>query len=177
MEYLEFACRTAIGVVFVVSVWTKLKGAAAFGEFVGSLRQMDVLPAALVRPSARAVVAAELAIPVLLVVPFTAGTVGGFALAAGLLAAFGVAILISLSRGQRAPCRCFGRSTTPLGPRHVVRNGLLIILCVLGLAASLAGGSAPPAALGVAAVAGLVLGVLFTVLDDLVELFRPLPVR
>lgn len=39
--------------------------------------------------------------------------------------------------GTRPPCACFGsRSTRPLGSRHLIRNGALILIAALGIFAA-----------------------------------------
>jgi uncharacterized membrane protein YphA (DoxX/SURF4 family) len=169
MDYLAVACRCLIGVVFVVSAFGKVRSRQAFREFVTST-------AALVPRRGRAlspvVVAAELAVPVLLAVPVTVRT--GFGLAAVLLAAFAVAIAAAVRRGVRTSCRCFGASTAPLGTRHVVRNAGLFAVAAVG---ALLGPGRPAelAGVAIAAIAAVVLAALVTRLDDLVELFAPMP--
>ena len=175
MPYLALSFRFLFGALFVVSAASKLLGTGAFAAFVRSLRRMGLLPRPLVRAVAGLVVCAEVAVVLLLAAPVPTSGVAGFSLAAVLLTGFGAAIAVSVRRGQRTPCRCFGKSTVPLGTRHVVRNLLLVLAAVLGVAASLAGGAAQSGQLVVAAVAGLVTGVLVTLLDDLVLLFRPTP--
>ncbi|GAA1684739.1 hypothetical protein GCM10009765_37600 [Fodinicola feengrottensis] len=173
MLYVALACRLLIGVVFVASAATKLVGTSAFGDFVASVRQMRVLPRAWSRPVALAVVIAEVLTVVLVAIPLAASAMAGFGLGAALLAAFAVGIVISVRKGERTPCRCFGKSTTPLGPLHVVRNVFLICVALLGAAGALSTGSLDLGAAAVAAVAGLVVGGLVIVLDDIVDLFRP----
>ncbi|GLF99549.1 MauE/DoxX family redox-associated membrane protein [Streptomyces yaizuensis] len=150
------------------------------------------------RPLAVAVVTAEaalvpaLALPGVLAPPAAldavpgtaAGTaavllVCGLALAAVLLAAF-TALAVSAARGgNRVPCRCFGRTTTPLGAVHAVRNAVLLAVAVTGLVATALPGWSPgagdPVAALTAVLAGAALGLLTTALDDLAALFRPLP--
>lgn len=172
MQYVAIACRLLIAAVFIASAATKLAGPSAFGAFTQSVRTMRVLPTAWSRPVAYVVVVAEVFAAVLVLVPLTFPAVVGFAIAAGLLAAFAVGITISVRRGERTPCRCFGTSTTPLGPLHVFRNIFLICGCVLGAAAILLAGPFDWGGAAVAAVAGLVLGALVVVLDDIAALFR-----
>jgi hypothetical protein len=121
-----------------------------------------------------AVTAAEAAVVVLLALPFTVPL--GLGLAVGLLAAFTTGIVLALRRGQRAPCRCFGASTTRLGPAHVVRTLVLVTVAGTGLLTDLVavgGAGAPPQLGGVAvALAAAAVGVLIVVrLDDLMALF------
>lgn len=172
MAYLDVGCRVLIGLVFVVSAVTKW---AAPREFTASLARMRVLPAGLTRPVAALVIAGETTVPVLLAFPRPTVVRLGWVLAAGLLAGFTVAIVASLRRGTAAPCRCFGRSTTPLGVRHVVRNLLLLGVVGLGLLAGTVGGSGHPGGAVVAAVAGAVVAGFVAMLDDLVALFAPQP--
>lgn len=172
MQYLAIGIRCLIGVVFLASFVSKVVGREAFGAFVESVRGMRVLPLGLAAPAAVVVVVAEAAICLFVVVPAQIVNLAGFVVASSLLLAFAVGIVMSLRQGVRASCRCFGVSTTPLGPRHVVRNAGLTAVSGLGMAAVSAG--ADPVRLGgmgVALGAGLVLGGLVTVLDDIVELF------
>ena len=53
-----------------------------------------------------------------------------------LLAAFSVLIAVRLAQGRHPPCACFGSwSASPIGPVHLVRNGVLAALAVLALVA------------------------------------------
>lgn len=55
--------------------------------------------------------------------------------AVALLLAFTVLIVRRLAAGAHPPCACFGTwSAQPLGARHVVRNGVLVVLAALALA-------------------------------------------
>lgn len=177
MEYVAIVCRLLIGVVFAASAATKLIGPSAFNAFVTSVRQMRVVPGNAARPVAYVVVAAEALIVALVAIPLASTAVAGFAIAAGLLAAFAVGITISVRRGERTPCRCFGKSTTPLGPIHVVRNIFLICVTFLGIVGALAAGGVDLGGAAVAAVAGAVAGALVVALDDIVDLFRPTNTR
>lgn len=152
-------CQFLIGLVFVAAVLGKVTG---YPAFVNSVADMGLRPAA---PIAAIVLLGEVAIVALVVgVPSA-----GFALAAVMLLAFAVAVALSLRRGNAKPCRCFGRSTTPLGWHHVWRNAFLIAIAVLGALATPATTGLAVAA--VAAVAGLVAGALVVMLDDLRFLF------
>lgn len=51
--------------------------------------------------------------------------------AVGLFVAFTVLIAVRLAQGRRPPCACFGSlSPKPLGPGHLLRNGVFIALAV-----------------------------------------------
>jgi hypothetical protein len=165
MEYLGVGCASLIGWVFVVSAISKLRH---FGEFTSSLPALAPVRPGQVRPLAITVVATEAAVPVLLLFP--AAIFYGFALAGALLAAFTAAIGTALKRGQRAPCQCFGASSTPLGARHLVRNSILLISTLAG---ALAFDAQPQQAAGlvVAIAAGLVGAILIVAMDDITFLF------
>lgn len=174
MSHVLVGARVLIGLVFVVSAFTKLR---AFGAFRASVAGMRVVPPALTGPVAAVVVAAETAIPVLLLAPGTPAA--GFVVAVLLLGAFSAGIARVLATGTTASCRCFGVSAAPFGRHHLYRNGVLAVAAAAGLVAAVlpsgvgAAGSAGDAiAAGVAAVAALVV----IMLDEIVGLFRaPLP--
>ncbi|MFI5912132.1 MauE/DoxX family redox-associated membrane protein [Dactylosporangium sp. NPDC051541] len=176
MGYLEVAARLLLATVFAVALFGKVTGGRAYAAFADSIARMRVLPARVARPAALASVVTEGAVVLLLVLPWRWAAVAGFVLAAGLLAVFAAAIAISLRGGNRAPCRCFGASATPLGRGHIVRNLILIVIALTGLAAAAAVGAgagaiAIPGAV-VAGAAGLVAGIVVTAYDDIVTLFR-----
>ncbi|MCC5577543.1 methylamine utilization protein MauE [Microtetraspora sp. AC03309] len=164
MEYVRAACATLIAVVFAASAVSKLRD---FRGFARSLPTLAPVSARLVRPLALVVVAAETATPILLAVPRAASY--GFALACALLTAFTAAIAGVLRRGRQATCRCFGASSEPVGRRHLVRNGALLISTVLGGLAPQ--GLPAPAGLAVAATAGVAGAILIISFDDVVDLF------
>jgi uncharacterized membrane protein YphA (DoxX/SURF4 family) len=56
--------------------------------------------------------------------------------ALALLLVFSSLVIARLREGRHPPCACFGAwSARPLGPGHVVRNGLLVVLAVVAAAA------------------------------------------
>jgi hypothetical protein len=178
VHYLPLGVRCLIGTVFAVAAVSKVAGRSAFDQFAGSVRGWPLPAAVPVRLVAALVVAAEFAVCVLL---GSGATAAGYALALVLLAGFSTAVAWALIRGVRAPCRCFGASAAPLGARHLVRNAVLAAVAAAGLVTSVTGvaGTAPtgrqPGGVAVAIAAGLLLGGLVAVLDDIVELFRPMP--
>jgi hypothetical protein len=164
MEYVRIGCACLIGLVFVVTAMSKARD---FGGFARSLPELVPVRPVLVRPLAGGVVALEALVPLLIAVP--PATAYGLGLAAVLLAAFTVAIGAALARGRRAPCRCFGASSTPIGPRHLARNGLLLTAAVLGALSP--AGLPPLAGVVVTVAAGLVGAILVVFFDDIVDLF------
>ncbi|WP_460526804.1 MauE/DoxX family redox-associated membrane protein [Flindersiella endophytica] len=173
MQSLEIGCRCLLGIVFLLAAVSKLSGRNGFRAFTTSIQNMRLLPVILVRPVALAVVAIEVAIPPLLAVPLATTAIAGFVVAGVQLTGFSVAIMLSLRRGHRVPCRCFGSSSLPLGPRHVVRNALLVGVAVLGVVVSVGSSQSPMATLVLAGGIGLILGGLVAALDDLITLFQP----
>ncbi|SCG74993.1 Methylamine utilisation protein MauE [Micromonospora siamensis] len=166
-------CRSLLATVFVVAALSKIAGRPAWLGFVQSLRELNQVPDAAVRPAAITTVTTEALVVVLLLVPSpTAGMVGS-AIAAGLLAAFVVVIGLAIARGNRTPCRCFGTSNVPLGWPHVVRNLVLIGVAGLGLLSASAAGTTPAATVLLAGAGGLVAGILITAAEDIVALVRP----
>ncbi len=180
MDYLALAARVAIGFTFLVSAISKLHSRSARAEFATATATMlaAVLPRR-VAPARAKVVAAvvalgELAVVVLVAVPVLARA--GMALAGLLLVAFTVAIGAVLRRGTRTACRCFGGSSTPLSGVHLVRNAVLLAVVAIGIVLGPGDpGRVEPAGLTVAAVTAVVVGVVVTRLDDIVDLFRPAP--
>jgi hypothetical protein len=173
VRYAEIACRLCLLTVFAVALAGKLSGKDSFGAFARSVRQLGVVPNRTVPVVARSAVAAEGIVVVLLAIPSSYSGAAGCVLAAGVLAVFTAAIGIGLRRGNTAPCRCFGASTTPLGTRHVVRNAVLVAIALSGAAAAAVPGPAGTAGLLVAGVAGVVAGATVTAFDDIVALLRP----
>jgi uncharacterized membrane protein YphA (DoxX/SURF4 family) len=76
----------------------------------------------------------ELAVGAVLVAQLARRPAAAAALA--LLVAFTALIAMRLREGRHPPCACFGAwSARPLGTGHLVRNGLLIALAAVALAA------------------------------------------
>ncbi|MCF6470443.1 methylamine utilization protein MauE [Nonomuraea sp. MG754425] len=164
MSHVLVATQVLLTTVFAVSAYSKLRSGAALRAFAATL---SLLPRRTRRPAAMAVVAAEVVtVGTLLPLPGVGLAVSGL-----LLVAFCAWIVLSLHRGQREPCRCFGASATPLGPAHLVRNGLLLLVAALGGVALTAGGPVSVAGIAVAGSAGLVGAILLIVFDDIADLF------
>jgi Methylamine utilisation protein MauE len=173
VQYVAIGVRCLIGAVFLISSVSKVAGRSAFGAFVGSVRGMRLVSPATARRVAWCVLAGECAVCVLLAVPAPAATRAGFALAAGMLMTFAVAIDRAVRRGVRPSCRCFGPTAVPLGRWQVLRNSVLAGVAVVGAIVGQQVGPVQPGGVLVATCAGLLLGGLVAVLDDLVDLFRP----
>lgn len=179
MQYLAIACRAGLVTVFLLAVAGKAMGPRPFREFAGSIARMRVVPPRAATAAAAVTISAEALVVVLAASPAQATGIAGCALAASLSVAFSSAIAVSLRRGNRAPCRCFGRSATPLGVRHLVRNATMLTVSVLGAAACAGSGSGTGTGTGhiaaavVAAGAGIVLGVAIAAYDEIAELVAP----
>lgn len=176
MAYLLVGCQALLLAIFALSVLGKIRSRAAWSAFVRSVRELRLVPVTRVRAVAVGTVAGEGAVLLLLAVPFTAPA--GLILAAMLLGVFTLTIMITIRRGVRAVCRCFGGSSTlPLGTRHVVRNAVLITAVVLATVGIAADTAAPhPGGVAVAAAAGLIAAVILIFFDEIVELFASPPV-
>jgi hypothetical protein len=157
--------------VFVVSLVSKVRGRAAYADFRRSLVAWQVFPPRWSQAAAAGVVAGEAAVVGLLALPWTVPV--GFAAAAVVLAAFTGGIVWALRRGRVTSCRCFGASTATLGPAHVIRNGLLLLVCAGGVVGGALAAGSPTVGGAALAVSAAAIGVLFVVrFDDIVALTR-----
>ncbi|GAB3425396.1 MauE/DoxX family redox-associated membrane protein [Flindersiella endophytica] len=173
MEYVVLACQVTLAGVFLFSFASKVRNRNAYEEFVASVVILRLARYRGSRVLALATVAAEAASVILLIVPSTSKA--GLALAACLLTAFTTVIAVELRRGSRAPCRCFGASSTPLGLPHLLRNLILLAAGGTGLVGGLTATAAPrdPAWTVLTLAAAALALVLVVRLDDLVALFSP----
>jgi hypothetical protein len=168
MEYLVFGCRCLLLVVFAFSAFGKLSGAGAFTEFRQATAQLFPPARGFASWLAAAVVVAELVVVVLLGISATVRS--GLVAALALLVLFTVAIAVALRRGSTAPCRCFGRSDSPLGVRHLVRNVVLLLVAFAGLTVE-AAAATEPLGLVMAGLAAVVFAVLVLSFDAIADLF------
>lgn len=173
MAYFVLWCKAAIAGVFLASVVSKVWGRAALGEFVLWVGSLRVLSGRWSRPLAYGAVAAEAGAPVLLATPRTA--LLGLGYGAMLLTVFTVAIVATVRRGDRRPCRCFGRGTNRMGRPHVVRNLALIAICGTGLLGSVFATSPAwhPVGVIITLLCAAVVNLLVLQFDDLIALFIP----
>lgn len=185
MGTLLVAALAVLWVVFVVSATSKLASVPRQRAFARSLRDLRLLPGSLVVPVAAVVSCVELAIAVglaaalvgLMTGAWWAIPVAGAAVvvAVGLLAVLTTGIVVALRRRSTAPCACFGASDRPLSWRHVLRNGLMLLIGVAGLAVAIVVPPTvvDPAGAGLAGAVGVIVAVLLIRLDEIVELFAP----
>lgn len=133
---LEIAARLVLSAVFAVSGAMKLRQRESFQRTLSDFGVPSVVAAAL----ALVLPWGELAIAVALPLVATARLASLTALA--LLVAFSAAVALTLLRGRRPPCQCFGAlSPEPIGWTTLVRNAALIGLAVIALAGSWGGGT------------------------------------
>ncbi|MEU6412640.1 MauE/DoxX family redox-associated membrane protein [Microbispora sp. NPDC046933] len=178
MTYVLLACRMAIGLTFLVSLASKLRGRESWLRFAGATARLLPSRTVTTRATQRhhalaAVVAAvEGAVVVLLVVPATASA--GFAVALAALGAFSLVIHKAIRRGLMVPCHCFGGRNLPVGPADLARNALLGLIALTGLALTVlvpVRGPAEPAGAAVAALAALLVTVLVVLTEEIADLF------
>lgn len=173
LAYLLTGVLGTLGSVFCASAWSKVRSPAARRRFAASLRDLGLLPGRFAGPAAVAVPAAEVAVAAGCLLSLTGARVALPTLlaAAALLAVLTAGVAVEVRNGTGARCACFGTAARPLGPRHLVRNGLLLALAAAGIVAAAAG---PAGAEGLPALgAGVLAGVLVARLDDLLDLFTP----
>ena len=128
MTLLAAAAQWLIVFVFAGSAAGK---AVAFGRFRDGIPALWPVPRRILAPLAGLVVGGELAVVVLAAVPATRAV--GLILAAVLLLAFSGVIVRSLRAASGAACNCFGGAVVPLAPRHLLRNGFLVLAVIAAL--------------------------------------------
>jgi peroxiredoxin/uncharacterized membrane protein YphA (DoxX/SURF4 family) len=149
-----------------VLAWSGSAKLADRRDFRVALADFGV-PTGLARPAAAVLPLVELAVAVALV-PGTSAW--GAALAAvSLLVAFTLVLVVSLARGRRPECHCFGSfSSRPVSWRTVGRNGVLVaaaaVLVARGPAGPWLGPVAQAARLSGAELSGLAVGVVLLVI-------------
>lgn len=118
---IAYAVQLVLGVVFLLAALPKLRDRKTFARIVARYR---LLPRRLARPFAFAVVASES----FLAVAFLTGWLLPIALplAAAVLLLFAAAVGLSLRRGRRIPCGCFGGEDESVSVRSVARLGALL---------------------------------------------------
>ena len=149
---LGMAGATSTALIFARAAFHKL---TEFTEFTGFVADYRILPAALVRPGAAALVLAEVAVVIGTVMPGV--TVAALALGAGLFLLYALAMGINVLRGRTTvECGC-GGAAQPLGAPLLLRN--LVLATIAGFSALAAPAVAP--SMG-AALAALAVGAMLT---------------
>ena len=119
---IDLVIRVALGLLFVVASWHKLRDPRRFAATLGEYR---LLPARFAPAAAACVVLAELgAVVALLLWPR-----GGAAAAAALLAVYASAIAVNLARGRRhIDCGCAGPAARrEISAWMVARNAVVAV--------------------------------------------------
>jgi hypothetical protein len=166
--YLEVCCGVVIGLVFLLAVVGKLRGRAELTAFAESLGSFGLRSARLRSALATSVITAEAVTVVLLAVTPRLG----LGLAATMLVAFTAAVVTAKATGREVRCRCFGADGGLMGRTHLIRNGVLIVIALAGLAAGTSA-TTPHLGLLAATVSAAVLGaVALAHWDDLWFVFR-----
>ncbi len=128
-EALAWLARLVLAGVFLAAAAPKLIDPAAFAE---AIAKYQAFPDAAVNLLATVVPALELVGALALLTPWRRG---GALLLAGLLLGFTVLLSVSLARGLDLSCGCFGSTSEPVSPLHLLRNAGLLALAALVLAA------------------------------------------
>lgn len=115
--------------IFVRAAWHKLTG---FTEFTGFVADYRLVPEPLVQPASIAIVAAELGMAALQLIP--GGQVPGLLLAIVMLGTYAAGMAINIRRGRSfIECGC-GGAVQPLGWPLVLRNLVLMTLGLIAIA-------------------------------------------
>src|SRR5436190_1832732 len=119
---LAFVTQIALGLVFLRSAVGKL---SSYRHFVQGVSDYELVHASLVRPAAGLLVAVEL----FLGVAHALGVLLPWAIAIGIafLALLEAAVVVTLRKGLRVQCMCFGvRDGEPMSVTTAVRLALLM---------------------------------------------------
>lgn len=170
MGYFAVECEFLLACMFGTSATSRVRTAEPFAGFRSAVRALDIVPRQWSAPLAVGVVIVEAAVPILFTVPRRAF---GAAVALALVVGFTAIIVVSMIRGVRVACRCFGASKAAMGWRHVYRNLALSAAALMALAHEFILPPAQVSIAGVIAAAGgaAVTALLLVHLDDLAVLF------
>jgi uncharacterized membrane protein YphA (DoxX/SURF4 family) len=126
LSSLAVVASALLGVTFLVAGGSKIAAGQAWPEQARGLGAPSfVIP---VLPWF------EIALGAVLVVQVS--RVAAAVIALAVLAAMTALIIRRLAQGEHPPCACFGAwSAKPLGWGHVARNGMLMLLAVIAIAA------------------------------------------
>ncbi|WP_395842441.1 MauE/DoxX family redox-associated membrane protein [Archangium violaceum] len=170
MSAVDLGCRLMLSVVLTLAFASKVRNRSSFQDFIQTLGRFGFPKPWVGSPLAAAVVLAEAASALLLLLT----SLAGYVLALALFTGFTLGIARVLRRGERVRCRCFGASDTPMGASHLVRNGLLIAVTLAGAVGHEVGPPSSPlsvAGWGAGAL-GVLAGFFITRWDDLVFLLH-----
>ncbi|WP_415829685.1 MauE/DoxX family redox-associated membrane protein, partial [Corallococcus exiguus] len=117
-----------LAMVFALAALGKARGRKPFEDFIQTLKSFGLPRALAGAPLAATLILAEAASALLLLV----GMGAGYVLALLLLVGFTLGIAWVIRRGKKVACRCFGASNAPVSAAHLVRNGLLLTITVVG---------------------------------------------
>jgi len=124
-RWLLLAGRLALGVIFVVAAWAKLR--APWIEFAGNLAGFQLLPDWALEPIARTLPWCELALGVALISGIWQRW---FTLIASLLLGLFFTVMVrSYAVGLQIDCGCFGPGEA-LGPKTLARDFSMLALAV-----------------------------------------------
>jgi hypothetical protein len=165
-------CRVAIASVFALSAGGKALDVVRFEESVSDFR---LLPTGWSKAAAWIFIFLEFVVVLAMVVGGGALPIG-FVLALALLAVFSAALGVTLRRGLRVSCNCFGHTERRVSPYDVGRNGVLIACSLVGATTSVS--SPPPPSSTIEAVLASLMALCFVVLvinlrDVVKTLFQP----
>ncbi len=133
MTYLLLACQLILAIVLLLAATGK---ALSSDHFLAAIR-LSLVPAALVIPIAVLVPAAEASLALALVVsPVTVLPLILLAILA-LLVGFTGWMLWMQARGMHLSCGCFGTGDAKIGRTTILRNVLLIAICLAGFGIAL----------------------------------------
>jgi putative oxidoreductase len=126
LSHLLLAFQMSLGIVFLLSAWTKLRSPLAFAR---SVAEYKILPAGAARGLALALILVE----AFLAIAFLTGWLVRVALllAALLLILFFIAVALNLIRGRQIACGCFGDANEQISNRTLARLILLLIVVLL----------------------------------------------
>ncbi len=186
MRYVLIGLVAALWLVFGVSSFSKVRSVTAHRAFVASLRPWQFLPVRFLALVAALVTGAEIAVVlgaswtlagIMFRRSWRAAGLGTLVLAALLLIVLTIGIAVALRQGTEATCACFGVTERPLSGAHLVRDCVLLLAVLSGLALVAAESDRPtqPAGAMLGLVSGAVVGLIVVRLDDLVELFTSRP--
>ncbi|WP_235685880.1 MauE/DoxX family redox-associated membrane protein [Corallococcus silvisoli] len=169
MNAVNLGCRLMLAIVFALAALGKARGHKPFEEFIQTLENFGLPRFLAGAPLAATLILAEATSALLLLV----GMGAGYVLALLLLAGFTLGLAWVIHREKKVACRCFGASNAPVSAAHLVRNGLLLAITVIGAVTHAAGSGGLAVGMGViAGTVGALAGLFVTRWDDLVFLFQ-----